>query len=194
MFNRYVSLAAVCLAAPVLAAPIVAAEPAPPNPGVQPVADAAPVPPPDLPDTYQQLVDLPSSDSLDDKLAEAITYLTPLVTTLEAMHAALVSEPATRMAQVSVRPVGGGYAYVDSVTGYTSVVYGSSAQADMALQIYQDTLLGTVEQAVRDRYTGLSIGTDPIVSADDTISLRKILDDWQACRDGYRKLQGGTAG
>lgn len=154
---------------------------------------AAPVPPPDLPDTYQQLVDLPSSDSLDDKLAEAITYLAPLVTTLEAMHAALVSEPATRMAQVSVRPVGGGYAYVDSVTGYTSVVYGSSAQADMALQIYQDTLLGTVEQAVRDRYTGLSIGTDPIVSADDTISLRKILDDWQACRDGYRKLQGGTA-
>lgn len=46
MLNRYVTLAAACLAAPVWAAPIVAAQPAPANPGVQPVADAAPAPPP----------------------------------------------------------------------------------------------------------------------------------------------------
>ena len=43
MLNRYVTLAAACLAAPVWAAPTVAAQPAPANPGVQPVADAAPV-------------------------------------------------------------------------------------------------------------------------------------------------------
>ena len=45
MLNRYVTLAAVCLAAPVWSAPMAAAEPAPVNPGVQPVADAAPPPP-----------------------------------------------------------------------------------------------------------------------------------------------------
>ncbi|MBX7448658.1 MspA family porin [Mycolicibacterium sp. 3033] len=48
MFNRYVSLAAVCLTAPVWAAPVVSAQPAPAPPGVPPAADAAaaPVPPP----------------------------------------------------------------------------------------------------------------------------------------------------
>lgn len=153
----------------------------------------APVPPVAPPDAYQQLVNLPSSDSLDDELAAAITYLEPLVTTLESLYAALASEPAARMAKVDVQPSGGGYVYVDHATGYTSFVYGSQAQADMALQIYQDTLLGTVEQAVRDRYPGLSVGTDPIVAQDDAASLRQILDDWKTCRANYATLQAQAA-
>jgi hypothetical protein len=155
---------------------------------------AAPVPPADLPDSYQQLVGLPSSDTLDGELKKAIAYLEPLVTTLEALYAELASEPAARMAKVDVSASGGGWVYVDHATGYTSFVYGTRAQADMALQIYQDTLLGTVEQAVRDRYQGMSIGTEPIVSKDDAASLREILDGWEKCRADYAKLVAQAAG
>ena len=155
----------------------------------------APVPPPDLPDSYLQLVSLPSSDTLDDKLKEAIAYLEPLVVNLEAMYAALGSEPQARMDQVAVQQVPGGYAYVDAATGARSILYGSQVQADMALQIYQDQLLGQAEQAVRDRYPEMWDGDDAMVAEDDTKKLRQIVDDWKNCRNGYAKLlaQAGTA-
>ena len=148
----------------------------------------APVPPPDLPDSYLQLVSLPSSDTLDDKLKEAIAYLEPLVVDLEAMYAALDSEPQARMDQVAVQPVQGGYAYIDAATGFQSFTYGSQMQADMALQIYQDQLLGQAEQAVRARYPEMWDGDDAMVAEDDTKKLRQIVDDWKACRAGYAKL------
>ena len=154
---------------------------------------SAPVPPPDLPDSYLQLVSLPSSDTLDAELKTAIAYLEPLVVNLEAMYAALASEPQARMDQVTVQQVQGGYAYVDSATGTRSILYGSQMQADMALQIYQDQLLGQAEQAVRDRYPEMWDGDDAMVAEDDTKKLRQVVDDWKACRTGYATLQAKVA-
>lgn len=45
MSNRYAALAAICLSLPLATAPLAVAQPAPPDPAVQPVGDAAPPPP-----------------------------------------------------------------------------------------------------------------------------------------------------
>lgn len=153
---------------------------------VPPEPQAPTKPPPD----FKKLVDGPWATALRDQLKEQAPVLEKRVSTLEAYHADLVSRTADRLKQVEVEAApGGGYRYVDHQTGKPSGRYPSQAAAAMALQVYQGQLELEVEQAVRDDpgYAGLSADDQPVVSAEETRTLRRIVESWKTVHAYYEK-------